>query len=67
MLRDVFKIHPFAVEDVKEFHQRPNFAWLVSRIGSAAAFWGIGVGTELMAVAALLIMFRRRGWMGKGS
>jgi len=44
-----------------------NFVWLVSRIGSTAAFWGIGVGTELVAVAALLIMFRRRGWMGKGS
>ena len=44
-----------------------NFVWLVSRIGSTAAFWGVGVGTELVAVAALLIMFRRRGWMGKGS
>ena len=44
-----------------------NFVWLVSRIGSTAAFWGIGVGTEVVAVAALLIMFRRRGWMGKGS
>jgi magnesium transporter len=44
-----------------------NFVWLVSRIGSMAAFWGVGVGTELVAVAALLIMFRRRGWMGKGS
>jgi magnesium transporter len=44
-----------------------NFVWLVSRIGSTAAFWGIGVGTELVAVAALLIMFRRRGWMGTGS
>ena len=44
-----------------------NFVWLVSRIGSTAAFWGIGVGTELVAVAALLIMFRRRGWMGKKS
>ena len=28
-----------------------NFAWLVSRIGSTAAFWGIGVGTDLVAVA----------------
>jgi magnesium transporter len=41
-----------------------NFGWLVSRIGSAATFLGIGVGTEVVAVAALLIMFKRRGWMG---
>ena len=44
-----------------------NFAWLVSRIGSVAAFWGIGIGTEVVAVAALLMLFWRRGWMGKGS
>jgi len=44
-----------------------NFAWLVTRIGSVAAFWGIGMGTEVVAVAALLILFWRRGWMGKGS
>jgi len=44
-----------------------NFAWLVTRIGSAAAFWGIGIGTEVVAVAALLMLFWRRGWMGKGS
>ena len=44
-----------------------NFAWLVSRIGSSAAFWGIGAGTDLAAVAALLILFRRRGWMGTAS
>jgi Mg2+ and Co2+ transporter CorA len=24
LLREVFKIHPLAVEDVKEFHQRPK-------------------------------------------
>jgi len=44
-----------------------NFAWLVSRIGSTAAFFGIGVGTEVLAVALLLYMFRKRGWMGRGS
>ena len=40
-----------------------NFAWLVDRIGSPAAFFGIGVGTEVLAVVGLLTMFRRRGWM----
>ena len=44
-----------------------NFAWLVNRIGSPAAFFGIGIGTEVLAVAALLVLFKRRGWMGQGS
>jgi len=44
-----------------------NFAWLVDRIGSAAAFFGVGIGTELVAVAILLILFRRQGWMGRGA
>jgi magnesium transporter len=40
-----------------------NFAWLVNRIGSLTAFVGIGIGTEVVAVAALLLLFWRRGWM----
>jgi magnesium transporter len=40
-----------------------NFAWLVSHIGSAATFFGLGLGTEVLAVVLLLAMFRRRGWM----
>ncbi len=40
-----------------------NFAWLVNRIGSLAAFVGIGIGTEALAVVGLLVMFKRRGWM----
>jgi magnesium transporter len=40
-----------------------NFAWLVSHIGSAGTFFGLGIGTEVLAVAILLILFRRRGWM----
>jgi magnesium transporter len=46
-----------------------NFSWLVSRIGTTAAFFGIGIGTEVVAVVALLALFRSRGWMGgkKGS
>jgi magnesium transporter len=43
-----------------------NFAWLVDRLGAAPAFFGIGIGTEVLAVVALLTLFRRRGWMGKG-
>ena len=41
-----------------------NFAWLVNRIGSLAAFVGIGIGTEVVAVVALVTLFRTRGWMG---
>jgi magnesium transporter len=41
-----------------------NFAWLVGRIGSPAAFFGVGLGTEAVAVAGLMILFWRRGWLG---
>jgi len=40
-----------------------NFAWLVNRLGSPETFFGIGLGTEVLAVVGLLVMFRRRGWM----
>jgi magnesium transporter len=40
-----------------------NFAWLVNRMGSPATFFGLGLGTEVLAVVGLLAMFRRRGWM----
>ena len=44
-----------------------NFAWLVNRIGSGATFFGVGLGTEAVAVAILLIYFRRQGMLGKRS
>ena len=44
-----------------------NFGWLVTRLGAGVTFFAAGVGTEVLAVAALLIWFWRRGWMGKGS
>lgn len=44
-----------------------NLGWLVNREGSLTAFLIFGIGTEALAVIALLIMFRRRGWLGKGS
>ena len=130
LLHEVFKIHPLAVEDVKEFHQRPkiedydhlirisdmvdsyrdllsgsldaymsmvsnrlndvmkqltiiatvflplsfltgffgqNLGWLVNREGSLTAFLIFGIGTEALAVIILFVMFRRRGWLGRGS
>jgi magnesium transporter len=40
-----------------------NFGWLVTSVGGWEAFFGIGVGTEAIAVIFLLWTFRRRGWL----
>jgi magnesium transporter len=40
-----------------------NFAWLVSHLGGLPAFLGLGIGTEVAAVAGLWWLFRRRGWL----
>jgi magnesium transporter len=42
-----------------------NFAWLVTRMGSLGAFLALGIGTEVLAVVALVTLFRTRGWMGR--
>jgi len=39
-----------------------NFGFLVRSIGSWEAFVLVGVGTELVALAILLVFFKRRGW-----
>lgn len=39
-----------------------NFGWLVGSVGGWPAFVGVGIGTELVALAVLLGFFRRRGW-----
>jgi magnesium transporter len=39
-----------------------NFGYLVNSIGSWETFVGVGVGTELVALAILLGLFKRRGW-----
>jgi magnesium transporter len=41
-----------------------NFAWLVARLGSLPAFLLLGLGTEVLAVAGLYWLARRRGWIG---
>ena len=40
-----------------------NFGWLVNSVGSWEEFFGIGVGTEAVAVIFLLLLFKRRGWL----
>jgi len=40
-----------------------NFGWMVQRIGSLGAFLVVGLGTELVVVGGMLVVFRRRGWL----
>jgi magnesium transporter len=40
-----------------------NFGWMIARITSLPAFWAIGVGFQIVVAVALLVMFRRRGWL----
>ena len=39
-----------------------NFGFEVGHIAGWGTFVGLGVGTELVGLAALLVYFRRRGW-----
>jgi magnesium transporter len=39
-----------------------NFGWLVRNIGGWPAFVGLGIGSEIAAVAVLMTFFKRRGW-----
>jgi len=42
-----------------------NFSLLVNHyLNSGWTFWVFGIGTEVVAVIGLLVMFRRRGWLG---
>jgi magnesium transporter len=40
-----------------------NFGWMVHKIDTFAAFMAFGVGGIVVAVAILLVMFQRRGWI----
>jgi len=40
-----------------------NFAWMVGHLTTLPAFLAIGIGTEVVAAAVLLWLFRRRGWL----
>jgi magnesium transporter len=41
-----------------------NFGWLVFHLGSGWTFAWLGIGSEVVAVALLVVLFIRRGWMG---
>jgi hypothetical protein len=40
-----------------------NFGWMVSRLGSIWVFFGAGIGAQIATVTALVVMFRKRGWL----
>ncbi len=42
-----------------------NFAVLVNAIRGRPAFWGLGIGLEVLCVYGLLYLFRRRGWLSQ--
>jgi magnesium transporter len=39
-----------------------NFGFMVKHISSWETLIGLGIGSELLVLAALLLFFRRRGW-----
>jgi magnesium transporter len=44
-----------------------NFAWLTGHLqASFPYFLFLGIGSELVAIALLLLLFKRRGWLGSG-
>ena len=39
-----------------------NFGWMVGHIRSGPTFLALGIGLEIVTVAALFTLFKRRGW-----
>jgi magnesium transporter len=40
-----------------------NFGWMVGRLTSLPVFLVMGIGLPILTVAALVILFRQRGWL----
>jgi magnesium transporter len=40
-----------------------NFGWLVQRVDTAVAFWGLGMGSLIVSCAILFAFFKARGWL----
>ena len=40
-----------------------NFGWLVQRIDTFTAFWGLGMGSLIVSCAILFAFFKARGWL----
>jgi magnesium transporter len=43
-----------------------NFAWPLAHLTTMTEFIVLGLGSELVAIVALFVLFRRRGWLGSG-
>lgn len=44
-----------------------NFAWLTNHLQSNFSYFlFLGLGSEVVAIVLLLILFKRRGWLGSG-
>jgi magnesium transporter len=44
-----------------------NFAWPIAHLQAGGAYFlFLGLGSELVAIVVLLILFKRRGWLGSG-
>jgi magnesium transporter len=44
-----------------------NFAWPIAHLQAGGAYFlFLGIGSEVVAIAILLILFKRRGWLGSG-
>jgi magnesium transporter len=44
-----------------------NFSWPIVHLQAGGAeFLFLGIGSEVVAIALLLILFKRRGWLGSG-
>jgi magnesium transporter len=41
-----------------------NFNWLISHMGPAWAFWGLGIGGLVISAAAIAVWLRRSGMYG---
>ena len=44
-----------------------NFAWLTNHLqASLPYFLFLGIGLELVGIVLLVLLFKRRGWLGSG-
>jgi magnesium transporter len=44
-----------------------NFAWLTGHLQTSLGYFlFLGIGSEVVAIILLLILFKRRGWLGSG-
>ena len=44
-----------------------NFAWPIAHLQiGLSKFLIFGLGTEVVAIALLMLLFKRRGWLGSG-